>query len=428
MEDSFRAEPVSRPVCVFIPSPILTITIEKFGNGAEQHHIHAGGQGFWVARMIRRLDVDVCLVAPFGGDTGAMIRYLIEREDVETCGVEVRAENGSYVHDRRGGQRVVISDVESGPLSRHGLDDLYDTALVQALNSSVLVLTGPSTEGIVPDGIYTRLARDARKNGVTVVADMSGDSLIAALEGGLHLIKVSHEQLLNMGVIRDWTVEELVNGTEDLHKAGAANVVITRAGDPAVAFLEGELWEVTTPLLEPVDHRGAGDSMTAGISAALARGDTLLDAVRLGAGAGALNVTRHGLGTGNRDHVERISGHVRSGHCDPARILSDLPQANVGLLEWVALAPAVEAAARCVRVPVCAVAVPYRSIVVRVGFEQELGRGKDAPRWLAAKGTRVWIARLGHRAFDIVVRVTAFAFVLIARHVLAPSGSDRQLS
>ena len=321
MDVSTCDELVVPSVCVFIPSPILTITIEQIGDGGEQHHIHAGGQGFWVARMIRRLGGDVCLVAPFGGDTGAMIRYLIEREGVRTSGVEVRAENGSYVHDRRGGQRVEISNVQSGPLSRHDLDDLYDTALVQALDSSVLVLAGPSTEGIVPDGIYTRLARDARENGVTVIADMFGGSLNAALEGGVDLVKISHEQLLNMGAIRDRMVEDLVKATHELCRAGAENVVITRAGEPAVACLDGELWEVSTPRLEPVDHRGAGDSMTAGISAALARGDTLLDAVRLGAGAGALNVTRHGLGTGSRDHIEQISRHVtfRPPRLDPAR-------------------------------------------------------------------------------------------------------------
>lgn len=51
--------------------------------------------------------------------------------------------------------------------------------------------------------------------------------------------------------------------------------------------------------------------MTAGIAVALGRGEPVLDAVRLGAAAGALNVTRRGLGTGRRTEIERFAAQVR---------------------------------------------------------------------------------------------------------------------
>ena len=51
--------------------------------------------------------------------------------------------------------------------------------------------------------------------------------------------------------------------------------------------------------------------MTLGTAVALAGGSSVLDAVRLGAAAGALNVTRRGLGTGRQEEIERFTAQVQ---------------------------------------------------------------------------------------------------------------------
>jgi sugar/nucleoside kinase (ribokinase family) len=70
-------------VAVIAPSPVLTITVES----GDEIHLHAGGQGFGVAWMIARLGVPVTLCCALGGETGAVLRALVEREQVGLCAV-----------------------------------------------------------------------------------------------------------------------------------------------------------------------------------------------------------------------------------------------------------------------------------------------------------------------------------------------------
>ena len=291
---------------------MLTVTIERRGEDGDEAeiHLHAGGQGFWIARLVQELGVDSVLCGSFGGETGAVVRMLITSQDLEVQGVETAGSNGAYVHDRRSGERVELAHMAPTELSRHEVDDLYGVVVVEALESQVCVLGGPGQGTVVPADIYRRLAADVRRNGGTILADLAGPPLPAALQGGVDVLKMSDEELQREGFIRRRSRDEIVEAARKLTRSGAESVVISREAEPVLALVDGEVLEFTTPTLEPLDDRGTGDSLTAGIAAALARGEGLAAAIRLGAAAGAINVTRRGLATGRREEIERLSRHV----------------------------------------------------------------------------------------------------------------------
>jgi 1-phosphofructokinase len=259
--------------------------------------------------MAASLGAEVCLSATLGGESGRVTKALIEHEDIRVRRVETAGANGVYVQDRRTGERVTVATMRPLPLTRHELDALYGVALVEGIEAGVCVLGGHDDPGVVPADTYARLAADLRANGATVVADLAGAALEAVLLGGVTVLKVSSEDLLRHGLATGDSPEQLVPVMERFAE-GAANVVVSRAEKPALALLEGELLEVVPPGLHPIDHRGAGDSMTAGLAVGVARRDGLSGSVRLGAAAGALNVTRRGLGTGAREEIERLASHV----------------------------------------------------------------------------------------------------------------------
>jgi 1-phosphofructokinase len=296
-------------ICVFAPSPILTVTIETVADDGEPEiHLHAGGQGFWIARLLAELDVRVTLCCALGGETGSVLRGLLDGSGVDLIAVD-GGRNGAYVHDRRNGERREVATMPAAELSRHEVDDLYGATLVEAIAADVTVLSGPNDDGVVDDDVYRRLALDIRTNGGRVVADLSGDRLAAAVEGGLDVLKVSEEELEADGRLA--THGSVEAAMEDLGRHGASNVVVTHGDERATALVDGRFVRVTAPKLEAVETRGAGDSLTAAITAAIARGHDLVDALRLGGAAGALNVTRRGLGSGGQEQIERLAADVQ---------------------------------------------------------------------------------------------------------------------
>ncbi|MCO8128500.1 PfkB family carbohydrate kinase [Acidimicrobiia bacterium EGI L10123] len=302
---------------VLAPTPLLTVTVEAGGAG-DEIHLHPGGQGVWVARLVASLGVDVVLCSSFGGETGTVIRSLLERWDIDVRAVSAAGGNGAYMHDRRSGERVPLAEMGAMARSRHEVDELYGVAFVAGLNADLVVLGGPETPGLtrgdvpdlVPLEVYTRMARDLRRNGTAVIADLCGPPLDAALEGGLDLLKISDEELAVTGEVKDATRPSLFEALRRLAARGAAAVVVTRGEQPTLALLEGRYYEVRGPSVDPVDQRGAGDSVTAGIAVALARGSSVQEAVRVGTAAGTLNVTRRGLASGSGREIELLVPHI----------------------------------------------------------------------------------------------------------------------
>jgi len=297
-------------VMVFAPAPQLTVTIEQ-QHELPELHVHPGGQGIWQTRMITSLGAEVTLCAAVGGEVGRVLKPLLDFKGVTLRTVPRETGSGWYVHDRRDGQRHAIAEIAGSPLTRHELDELYNLALAEGLRAGIAILSGPAHPSVIRPDVYRRLAADLRANGCRVIADLCSQHLQAVLTAGLDVVKVSHEELIADGLSPDDSEKSLTDALVKLHEDGAEAVLVSRADAGALALINEEIYRVGTPKLTPTDGRGAGDSMTAGVAAVLARGGEMSEAVRTGAAAGALNVTRHGLGTGHLDAVQVLTERIK---------------------------------------------------------------------------------------------------------------------
>lgn len=305
MGSSTRSPDELPRVAIFAPHPLLTVAIEDRG-GEDDVHSHVGGQGVWVARMAAELGVRPILCSLIGGESGAVIEHLLAALPVDLRLARTAGTSGSYVVDRRSGERKLVAHQAAPPPSRHEVDDLFSLTCAAAVEADVLVVCNPYPGDALPLELFANLVSDAHGHGTVVLADLSTPRLDSALEGRPDLVKIN-----------DWELAEYVYGpvsqphemraaAERLHAAGAATVAVTRAGEPAFVLHEGRELELVPPKFERGAREGCGDSMMGGVAAGLAQGMSMTDALVLGAAAGAANFLRHGLGTGSAEVVRDL--------------------------------------------------------------------------------------------------------------------------
>mgnify|MGYP001264648640 CR=1 FL=1 len=241
-------------------------------------------------------------------------------EGFDVVAIDRADDAAAYVHDRRDGERSPVVETDDPPLSRHELDELYAATLREAMGAAVVLLSGPAGDEVLPADTYRRLAADLGAFDCLVMVDLAGERLDHALQGGVDIVKVSHEELLDDGRLGvdaghadAGRADEsaIVEAMHRLRSDGAGAVIVSRESEGVLALIDGTVVRATAPDMEVVDTKGAGDSLTAAIAATTAReGADLRRAVAVGAAAGALNVTRHGLGTGDEGAILALAQHV----------------------------------------------------------------------------------------------------------------------
>lgn len=296
-------------VTVFGPDPLLSMTIERRGS-TDDIHLHAAGQGVWVARAAAELGGWPVLCCLAGGETGTVLRGLLGALPGTVKMTAMAGASGSYVLDRRSGTRELVAVSDRPAPERHEVDELVSMTCATALEGAVLAVCNPYPPGDLPEDTWETVVGNAHNAGIPVVTDLSSPRLDRALRGRPDVVKLN-----------DWELAEYVQGPVDgpraltamrrLQQAGAGAVVVTRGADPVLVLdASGDAYEVVPPRFSHGFREGCGDTMTGALAACLGRGLPLRDALVTGAAAGAANFLRHGLGTGRRCVVEALAPRV----------------------------------------------------------------------------------------------------------------------
>lgn len=301
------------PVCVFAPSLYLTVTIEErdAGHQAGEVHLHPGGQGFWIARMLAELGGNPVLCGPVGGEVGAVLEAIVPTWGMKFEPVSTKRASPCRVTDRRCGDRVIVTDDRRAEFERHEADDLYDKVLELSLRYRCCVITGTDPHDTLPLAFFRQLGADLREIDAVSFADIHGDQLRAFLtSGALSLLKVSDQDLIADGIILDRSEASALKAIEDFSGDEIGWLVVSRADEGALITADGSSYRSRPLRLAVVDDIGAGDSMTAALIMAWLRGLSAQEALQLACAAGTANITRHGLASAPVGLIEEIASVV----------------------------------------------------------------------------------------------------------------------
>ena len=306
--------------------PVFTLTlnpaIDNSCDAERVRHTHKtrtfnermdpGGGGINVARVLQRFGTPTCAIFLAGGVTGRALDDLLDRIGLTRTLVPISGDTrmSLAVHDRSTGLEyrfvpegpVISGDECAGALER-----------ISKIDCAYLVASGSLPRG-VPVDFYARARSAVAARGTRLILDTSGPALRSALEaGGIFLVKPSRGELEQCVGRTLESREDLIAAATGIVAAGQAENVAVTLGEDGALLVNPDGAEYLPALkVETRSAVGAGDSFLAGMAHALASGDDMGSAFRLGMAAGAAAVLSPGSELCDPADVERLLKQVRA--------------------------------------------------------------------------------------------------------------------
>lgn len=272
-----------------------------------------GGGGINVARAISQLGGTARVIYTAGGVNGQLLRQLLDQFALQQQPITISEDTRqSFTVLEQSSDLQYRFNLPGPQLQAHEWQAALTLLAELDPAPAYLVASGSLPPG-VPVDFYAQVAVLGRKRGFRVIVDTSGEPLRKAAAAGVFLLKPNLRELamlagreLNSEAAQEQVARELV-------LSGNCEAVVVSLGAAGVLLVTAELCRrMRSPTVPIVSKVGAGDSTVAGISLALARNQSLVEAVRFGVACGAAAVMTPGTELCRRADAEQLYAQLQA--------------------------------------------------------------------------------------------------------------------
>ena len=279
-----------------------TIVLEKLQHGevnrASKARLDASGKGVNVCRILQQLGAEAKQLTHLGPGKEEFLS-LCRADNLKIIHIESDSPIRSCITLLDGDKKSTTEIIE--PTQKVGNDTVKGIrrAFSEELKrTDYVILSGSKAPGY-PDDLFAEFCREARNEGIPVLADYRGDELLKSLPFQPSLVKINLVEfaatfLPNLKVSEaddSSALDEVIKKLQDISLNGT-DFVLTRGARDILMAENGRVETFSPPKIVPVNTIGSGDSVSAGIAFALSGGASLKDAVSEGARCGAENAKR----------------------------------------------------------------------------------------------------------------------------------------
>jgi tagatose 6-phosphate kinase len=266
----------------------------------------ASGKGVNVARVASILGADVRLLTVAGGQRGRLLKAQLKQQGLNARVVPVKAETRICQTLLSCGATTELVE-EAGPLTSREIREVLRAFVLDVQKADLVVLTGTVPKGC-GDNFYARLVDESARRGVRVLIDTQKAQLRFALKRRPFLVRINRDELTAATGIECTGRKSILLPLGKLLRRGPRWAVISDGGK-SIYVSESPGLRVSTflpPRVQTKNPIGSGDAMMAGIAVGLARGQSVLEAVRFGAACGAANAMTAEPGFVRMQDVRRL--------------------------------------------------------------------------------------------------------------------------